>query len=147
MTPLKHILIVNGPNLNLLGEREPEIYGAETLDQINAELESNHPEYKLQFFQSNHEGAIIDFLQQHRKSCKALIINPGGLTHYSVALRDAVAGCQYVAVEVHLSDIYSREAFRQVSLIKDVCVAQISGHGKSGYAEAIKRLQDHWDSH
>lgn len=136
------ILIVNGPNLNLLGEREPEIYGSDTLSDVNTWLES-HPASKghdLHFFQSNHEGHIIDYLHAHRKSAAGVVINPGGLTHYSVALRDAIAGCQVATVEVHISDIHAREQFRQISMVKDVCVAQISGHGKLGYVEAIELL-------
>lgn len=135
-------LIVNGPNLNMLGEREPEIYGSDTLADVNAwitqhELSQGH---ELSFYQSNHEGQIIDFLQAHRTSADGVVINPGGLTHYSVALRDAIAGCQVPTVEVHISDIHAREEFRQVSMVKDVCVAQISGHGKLGYIEAIDLL-------
>jgi len=95
---------------------------------------------KLRFYQSNHEGQIIDFLQAHRKSAGGVVINPGGLTHYSVALRDAIAGCQIPTVEVHISDIHAREEFRQVSMVKDVCLAQISGQGKHGYVGAIKLL-------
>lgn len=147
MAQRKQILVVNGPNLNLLGEREPDIYGAESLEQINAWLEQTHKDHEFHFYQSNHEGALIDCLQQNRHQCDALIINPGGLTHYSVALRDAVVGCQYLTVEVHLSDIYSREAFRQISMLKDVCLEQISGHGKQGYSEAVSRLEAHWRSH
>ena len=135
-------LIINGPNLNLLGEREPEIYGSDTLDDVNKWL-SEHSVvagHKLHFFQSNHEGQIIDYLHAHRKSANGVVINPGGRTHYSVALRDAIAGCQVPTVEVHISDIHAREAFRQVSMVKDVCIAQISGHGKLGYLEAIELL-------
>ena len=139
------ILIVNGPNLNLLGEREPEVYGSDTLVDVNAWLES-HPSslgHQLCFFQSNHEGQIIDYLHAHRKSADGVVINPGGLTHYSVALRDAIAGCQVATVEVHISDIHAREQFRQKSMVKDVCIAQISGHGKQGYIEAIELLSEH----
>lgn len=136
------ILLINGPNLNLLGEREPEVYGYDSLDDVNQWIR-DHPYSKghhLDFFQSNHEGAIIDFLQAHRKSADGFVINPGGLTHYSVALRDAISGCMVPAVEVHISDIHSREDFRKVSLVKDVCIAQISGHGKQGYVDAINLL-------
>jgi len=136
------IVIVNGPNLNLLGEREPEVYGSESLEDVNTWI-SEHAAvntHELTFYQSNHEGEIIDFLHAHRRTADAVVINPGGLTHYSVALRDAIAGCQLPAVEVHLSDIHAREPFRQVSMVKDVCVAQISGRGKQGYIDAIERL-------
>ncbi len=136
------ILVINGPNLNLLGEREPEIYGRDSLDDVNRWI-ANHElcaAHDLQFFQSNHEGQIIDYLQAHRKSADGVVINPGGLTHYSVALRDAIAGCQLATVEVHISDIHAREGFRQISMVKDVCIAQISGRGKHGYVEAIELL-------
>ncbi len=142
------VLIVNGPNLNLLGEREPEIYGSETLADVNHFI-AEHSESQgldLQFFQSNHEGAIIDYLQSHRKSAAGVVINPGGLTHYSIALRDAIAGCQVPTVEVHISDVHAREAFRQVSMVTDVCIQQISGLGKNGYIEGVKALKRHWQT-
>jgi 3-dehydroquinate dehydratase-2 len=137
------ILVINGPNLNLLGEREPEIYGSEGLNEINDWLLTQTADQGCQitFFQSNHEGSIIDTMHQHRHSADGFVINPGGLTHYSISLRDAIAGCQVNTVEVHLSDIYAREEFRQVSVIKEVCLGQISGHGKQGYLEAIEMLR------
>lgn len=141
------ILVVNGPNLNLLGEREPEVYGAETLEQVNAWVAQQFTHHEITFYQSNHEGQIIDFLQENRHDHSFLVINPGGLTHTSVALRDAIVGCEYIAVEVHLSDIYRREAFRQMSYVKDVCIEQISGHGKHGYVEAIARLETYQANH
>lgn len=136
------ILVVNGPNLNLLGEREPEVYGHDTLHDVNQWIAQHtvSEAHELHFFQSNHEGQIIDYLHAHRKSASGVVINPGGLTHYSIALRDAIAGCQVPTVEVHISDIHAREKFRQVSMVKDVCIAQISGHGKQGYVEAIELL-------
>lgn len=139
------ILIINGPNLNLLGEREPEVYGSETLDDINRWISGHEVSqgHDLIFFQSNHEGRIIDFLHGHRKSVDGAVINAGGLTHYSVALRDAIAGCQIPTVEVHISDIHAREEFRKVSMIEDVCLLQISGHGKQGYVEGIDFLAKH----
>lgn len=141
---VRRVLVVNGPNLNLLGEREPAVYGAQSLDEVNAWLVAQAGDLELRFFQSNHEGALIDFLQEHRHSSDGLVINPGGLTHYSVALRDAIAGCALTAVEVHISDIYAREPFRQVSLIKEVCIAQIAGRGTAGYLEALEILKQHW---
>jgi len=139
-----NILIINGPNLNLLGEREPEIYGDESLDKINQWLIREAYEVdtiiNLEFFQSNSEGCIIDFMQSHRKTAKGCVINAGGLTHYSIALRDAISACQIPTVEVHLSDIHSREDFRKQSVIEDVCIKQISGKGKQGYLEGIKAL-------
>ena len=136
------ILIVNGPNLNLLGEREPEVYGYDSLADINKWIaeQTLSQSQTLHFYQSNHEGALIDYIQGHRHSAEGLIINPGGLTHYSVALRDAIAGCQIPTVEVHLSDVHARENFRKVSMIKDVCIEQIAGHGKQGYLLALKKL-------
>ena len=137
-----NFLIVNGPNLNLLGEREPEVYGCDSLEDVNQWILENPKSdgHQIRFLQSNHEGALIDFLQENRRWANGAIINPGGLTHYSVALRDAIAGCQIPTVEVHLSDIHAREEFRKVSMIKDVCIAQISGRGKQGYLDALELL-------
>ena len=139
------ILIINGPNLNLLGEREPEVYGNDNLADLNNWLREHESsqEHDLKFYQSNHEGQIIDMIQGHRKSVDGLVINPGGLTHYSIALRDAIVGCQIPTVEVHISDIHAREEFRKKSVIKDVCLQQISGLGKQGYIDAIKVLVNH----
>ena len=136
------ILILNGPNLNLLGEREPQVYGAESLDQVNQWIAQHEQAQamELRFFQSNHEGALIDEMQAQRHWADGYVINPGGLTHTSVSLRDAVSGCQVPTVEVHLSDIPAREPFRQVSMLKDVCVEQISGRGKQGYIDALSLL-------
>ena len=136
------IIIVNGPNLNLLGEREPEIYGSDTLDEINDWIK-NHDicqNLDLEFFQSNSEGAIIDFLHSKRKEVNHLVINPGALTHYSYALRDAIVGTNMKAVEIHLSDIHNRENFRKISVIKSVCLVQVVGEGKQGYITAIKHI-------
>ena len=136
------IIIVNGPNLNLLGEREPEIYGSETLNQINEWIKSHDvcQGIDLEFFQSNSEGAIIDFIHSKRKEVQYLVINPGALTHYSYALRDAIVGTEMKAVEVHLSDIHDRENFRKISVIKSICLTQIFGEGKQGYIKAIKHI-------
>ena len=139
-----NILIINGPNLNLLGEREPDVYGHDTLDDVNqwlvAEAYNIDTKINLEFFQSNHEGNIIDFMQSHRHTANGCVINPGGLTHYSIALRDAITGCQVPTVEVHISDIHAREEFRHHSVVKDVCIKQISGKGKLGYLEGIQVL-------
>lgn len=138
------ILVINGPNLNLLGKREPEIYGTESLNDIKVWLQFQVEMQgdRLQFFQSNHEGAIIDYLQGQIGVADGAVINPGALTHYSYALRDTIAAVDFPVVEVHLSDIYAREPFRAQSVIKDVCQGQIVGKGKAGYLEAIKLIQD-----
>ncbi len=138
------IMVVNGPNLNLLGEREPEIYGAGSLEELNAAIAASAKELgvEVEFFQSNHEGALIDFLHQHRKDAHGVILNPGALTHYSYALRDAVAAVRLPTVEVHLSDINRREPFRRISVTREVCIAQISGKGRDGYLEALRLLAE-----
>ena len=139
------ILVVNGPNLNLLGEREPETYGHETLSDINEWIlhQKIAQDMDIKFYQSNHEGRIIDFVQGNRRWADGMVINPGGLTHYSVALRDAIAGCEIPTVEVHISDVHAREEFRKISMIRDVCLAQISGHGKQGYIDGLQLLAEH----
>lgn len=136
------ILVVNGPNLNLTGIRTPDVYGTETLDMILAELQTyvQSCNGELFAFQSNHEGELIDVIQSAMGDIEGIIINPGAYTHYSYAIRDAIEACGIPTVEVHLSDINSREEFRRVSVIKDVCIAQISGLGKQGYIEAAKLL-------
>lgn len=137
-----NIQIINGPNLNLLGLREPEIYGTETLDQIETWLknETSHLGVTMKCFQSNHEGAVIDAIHECRDWADGLIINPGAFTHYSYAIRDAVSAVGIPTVEVHLSDIETREDFRKISVIKDVCRSQIMGLGKHGYLKAIEKL-------
>lgn len=141
---MKNILIVHGPNLNLLGEREPDVYGAMTLDDINAELEifARSHGLGLKNFQSNHEGGLIDFIHKQRHWADGMVINPGAYTHYSYALRDAIAGVGVPTVEVHLSDISQREDFRKVSVIEPVCVAQISGLGWKSYIAGLEKLLD-----
>jgi 3-dehydroquinate dehydratase-2 len=137
-----NLLVINGPNLNLLGEREPEVYGRTTLKQLNAGIKSfcKDKNVRVSFFQSNHEGAIVDCIHRNRKWADGIVINPGALTHYSYSLRDAVAGVSIPTVEVHLSDIRKREAFRKISVIRPVCMKQISGKGKNSYLEAIDLL-------
>ena len=129
------ILVIHGPNLNLLGKREPGIYGNFTIDQINDELEKlakkNHME--VEFFQSNHEGEIVDKIGQIREHYQALVINPAGYTHTSVAIRDAISAVGTPTVEVHLSNIYAREDFRHHSLIAPVARGQIAGFGINSY--------------
>ena len=140
-----NILVVHGPNLNLLGDREPEVYGSMTLQDVDERIATKASELDIapKFFQSNHEGVIIDFLHENRKTADGLVINPGALTHYSYALRDAIAGIQVPAVEVHLSDIYNREPFRRVSVTKEVCLDQVSGKGVDSYLEGLKILADY----
>jgi 3-dehydroquinate dehydratase-2 len=138
---MKTYLLVNGPNLNTLGSREPQIYGTTTLDEVVARCESVAREAgaMLTAFQSNHEGAIIDFLQQHAAADGA-IINPGGLAHTSVVLRDAVAACRFPVVEVHISDVTKREPFRHHSYLTDVTANQVIGLGVVGYEVALRWL-------
>ncbi|MCL2889018.1 MAG: type II 3-dehydroquinate dehydratase [Eggerthellaceae bacterium] len=139
---MRKLLLVNGPNLNLLGQREPGIYGSESLAAIEQETAAYAASKGLELdcFQSNHEGAIIDRLHEARAHYDGIIYNPGAHTHYSYALRDAVAAIGIPTVEVHLSNIDAREEFRRLSVIAPVCIAQIKGKGKTGYLEAIDVL-------
>lgn len=141
---MSKILIVNGPNLNLLGTREPHVYGTSTLDELNKRLAEMAGELKieLEFFQSNHEGELIDFLHREAPDADGLIINPGALTHYSYALRDAIAAVGIEAVEVHMSNIYAREEFRRKSVIAPVCQGSMAGFGFYGYAMALSYFAD-----
>jgi 3-dehydroquinate dehydratase-2 len=137
-----NILVLHGPNLNLLGERSPEIYGSQTLDQVNTLLRERGDALgaTLRCVQSNHEGVLIDTLHAERRWMHGLILNGGALTHYSYALRDAVEAVKVRAVEVHLSNIHAREPWRRVSVTAEVCEAQIVGKGVDGYLEALERL-------
>ena len=137
---MTRVLVLQGPNLNLLGTREPEIYGYETLDQIHAGIATRATELGLEtdFFQSNHEGALIDRL--HRKDFDVAIVNAGGLTHTSVALRDALLAVQRPFIEVHLSDPSTREAFRSVNYLSDVAAESIVGQGSRGYHLALESI-------
>lgn len=132
-------MIINGPNLNLLGTREREIYGHKTLAQINQEI-AQMPVLQgidVEFFQSNHEGVLIDKIQEARGKVKVIIINPGALTHYSIAIHDALKAVAIPVIEVHLSNIYAREDFRAASLIAPIAAGSISGFGPSGYRLAV----------
>jgi len=141
---MKKILVVHGPNLGLLGEREPEIYGKATLAELNSLLEAEAKRLKVQLkiFQSNWEGAIIDFLTAERKWAEAVIINPGALTHYSLALRDCLSAINLPAIEVHLSNISAREEFRRHSVTAPACRGQISGLGLKSYILALQVLAE-----
>lgn len=136
------ILVMNGPNLNLLGTREPEVYGTVTLDEIEARIAERASEIGIDvaFFQSNHEGALIDRLHEARGEFDGVVFNPAAYTHYSYALRDAIAAIGLPVVEVHLSDISTREEFRRVSVIEPVCVAQIAGRGIDSYLQGLEVL-------
>lgn len=140
-----NILIINGPNLNLLGQREPSIYGTESLSEIMEWLKEQSPakNQNINWFQSNSEGDLIDCIHNAIDKKDGLVINPGALTHYSYALRDALAAAGIPAVEVHLSDLGKREDFRKISVIKDVCLARVMGLGKHSYLEGLKIILKH----
>jgi 3-dehydroquinate dehydratase II len=135
-----NVLVIHGPNLNLLGKREPDIYGTVTLEEINSRLASLARELgaDITFFQSNHEGELVQKIQDAMGICQALVINPGAYTHTSVALRDAIASTGILAVEVHLSNIYRREEFRQHSYISGVALGQITGFGPESYLLGLR---------
>lgn len=138
------IVIINGPNLNLLGKREPSIYGIRSMEQVLVDIQRAHPNVYLEYHQSNHEGDLIDWVQEfgllalNQEPCDGIVLNAGGYTHTSVALRDAVACCQVPVVEVHISNITQREEFRRMSLLTDICTHAIIGHGTDGYMQAIE---------
>ncbi len=135
------LLILNGPNLNRLGKREPGIYGAETLKDVESKLDKLAVQHgvELTFFQSNSEGTLIDNIHEAEDSgLDGIVFNPGAFTHYSIALRDAVASINVPVIEIHISNIHSREPFRQTSVIAPVCVGQLSGFGTDGYELAFQ---------
>ncbi len=136
------ILVIHGPNLNLLGTREPEVYGSTTLSEIDAMLSELGGELgvEVESFQSNHEGAIIDAIHGARGRCAAILLNPGAYTHYSVAIRDAIAAVDLPVVEVHLSNIYKREPFRHRSVIAPVAAGTIAGFGAESYRLGLRAL-------
>ncbi len=134
------ILIINGPNLNMLGHREPSIYGTKSMEQIMIEIQRQWMDVHFQYRQSNHEGDIIDWLQTlctDEQPVDGVIINAGGYSHTSVSIRDAISMCPVPVVEVHISNIYAREEFRHISLLTDVCAHSIIGQGTDGYMQAV----------
>ena len=147
MSEPQRILVVHGPNLNLLGTREPEIYGDTTLEEINGDLVSAAKEWgaDVEFFQSNHEGALIDRIQEAMTWADGIVINPGGFTHTSVALRDALVATELPIVEVHLSNVFAREEFRRSSYISSIALGVISGLGPTGYGLGLNALLEHLD--
>jgi 3-dehydroquinate dehydratase-2 len=139
---MKTILVINGPNINMLGKREPQIYGNITLSDIENELHSLAKDLKvdIEFFQSNHEGEIVDKIQSSYKNIFGIIINPAAFTHTSVAIRDALTAVSVPTIEVHISNIYAREDFRHKSYIASVVLGQIAGLGIDGYLFALRKL-------
>lgn len=138
------ILVINGPNLNLLGTREPEVYGTLTLDAVMCELKKYAEKLgvEIEHFQSNIEGEIVNAIQRARVDCDGILINPAAYTHTSVAIRDAISAVKLPCVEIHLSNIQDREEFRKISLTAPVCVGQISGFGAGSYILGLKGLVD-----
>jgi len=137
-----NILVLNGPNLNLLGIREPDLYGTDSLDELMTWLEtcSEGAPHSFKFYQSNHEGDLIDTIQDERQWASGIVVNPGARAHYSYSIRDVISAVNIPAVEVHLTDVHGREEFRQLSVISNVCVGQVTGLGKNSYLEGLKLL-------
>lgn len=140
--PQKKILVIHGPNLNMLGKREPHIYGHQSLDEIDGQLleQGKSVGIEIETFQSNHEGVIVDKIQQAMGNCDGIIINPAAYTHTSVAIRDALAMFEIPVIEIHLSNINKRESFRHVSMIADIVAARIAGFGSYGYILALEGM-------
>ena len=148
------IVILNGPNLNLLGRREPAIYGTRSMEQVLLDIQRAYPELHIAYHQSNHEGDLIDWVQEYGgltigngQEVDGIVLNAGGYTHTSIALRDAVACSRVPVVEVHVSDIMQREPFRQISLLTDVCVHSVIGQGTDGYRQAVEWILNRTTQH
>lgn len=137
---MKKIAIINGPNLNLVGKREPELYGTQSLDDYLQQLVASMPDVEFTLYQSNHEGDLIDELQRVGFTASGIVLNAGGYTHTSIALADAVAAITAPVVEVHITDISRREPWRRHSMLTAVCVTTIMGHGLDGYRQAVEFL-------
>ena len=144
VTSTRRLLLVNGPNLNLLGAREPEIYGHDTLADVERLVTDTAAArgFEVRAVQSNHEGVLIDAIHAAREDCAGIVINPGGLTHTSVVLRDALSAVALPVAEVHISDVHQREEFRHHSYVRDVAAVHVVGEGVAGYAAAVTRLID-----
>ena len=140
---MKKILVIHGPNLNLLGEREPGYYGKDSFESVNREIaeKASALGFECEIYQSNHEGAIIDKLHAARLECAGVVMNAGAYTHYSYAIRDAIAAIKIPVVEVHMSNIHARAEFRHTSVIAPVCAGQIAGFGKNSYLLGIEALK------
>ena len=143
----KHILLLHGPNLNLLGTRQPDVYGSTTLADINAAAEGHLSAFpvELRTAQSNHEGALVERLHDARNWADGVVFNPGAYTHTSIALRDAIVAIELPVIEVHLSNVHGRETFRHQSMLAGVCLGQIAGFGWHGYILALDALLRRWD--
>ncbi len=139
---MKSILIINGPNLNLLGKREPEIYGIDSLENINSSVSvlADELNISVSFIQSNHEGDLIDAIQEAPEKYDGIIINAGAYTHYSIAIRDAISAVKIPCIEIHLSNIFARETFRHTSVIAPVCIGSIQGFGRNSYLLALRAI-------
>jgi len=138
----KHIAVIHGPNLNMLGKREVGIYGGKSMEDINADIaaEARKLDVTVEFYQNNGEGELVSFIQQCRGRVNGILLNAGAYTHYSVALRDAISAAEVPAVEVHISNIYKRETFRHTSVIAPVCIGQICGFGAYSYILGLRAL-------
>lgn len=141
---MKKILVIHGPNLNLLGEREPGVYGSDSFESVNNEIKEKAKEcgFECEIFQSNHEGTIIDKLHSARLEFDGIVLNAGAYTHYSYAIRDAIAAIKIPVVEVHMSNVHKREEFRHHSVISPVCEGVIAGFGKNSYMLGVQALKD-----